>query len=165
MFEIKPTQIIQTKSADGSLNSWEINIPILSAYSVEYISVTLDTDSIVWSNQYFTSNVIKFPTDSEKSEIGNFMIVIHYHAIKEYEALFPWIIEQKLVKRVAKFYSELERCYENEAWLPALLMSGAVIEGVLYAKLGYQQYYLSELITKAERNNLISASERKYYME
>ncbi len=159
MFNIKPTQVTQSKTEDGSLNLWEINIPILSAYSVEYISANLDSLSMVWPNECFVDNVIKFPTDFDKSEIKNFVVVVNYHGIKEYEALFPWIKEEKLINRIAKFYAELEKCYENEAWLPALLMSGAVIEGLLYAKLGYQQNILNDLITIAQNRNLVSVKD------
>ncbi|QSB09304.1 hypothetical protein [Lysinibacillus fusiformis] len=160
VFKIKASQIDETRIDETTqLNLWKIHIPILSAYSIEYITEHWDPLSGVLANECVNGNIIEYQTDFQKAEVADLFMIIHYHGIKDYEALFPWIINDNLRKRIATFYEELESNFENGVWLSALLLSGAVLEGILAAKLGKMDKTLNDLITLAKERRLVNESD------
>lgn len=85
-------------------------------------------------------------------------LVIHYHGIRDYKLLFPFIVDTSLQERLGNFYREAEISFENSAWLSFMLMCGAIFEGMLFAKLGQGITFYS-LINAARQINLIDADE------
>ncbi|MEB9862126.1 DUF4145 domain-containing protein [Bacillus cereus] len=145
---------------------WHINIPILSALSVEYFSVqdrgsfslsSLDTvvagDTLIMESAY--------PLSEEHRSIS---VVVHYNGIRDYSLLFPWVSNVDLKRDLGLFYEEAEKNFEQGAWLSFALMCGAVFEGMLYAKLNYpSENGFNLMITRAsnEENNILNASQKE----
>lgn len=83
-----------------------------------------------------------------------YRLVIHYHGIKDYEALFPNVADKNLRARLGKFYEEVETNFDNATWLSYSLMCGALYEGLLYSHLGMDSKF-GELIDEALKRELI----------
>ncbi len=45
------------------------------------------------------------------------MLVIHYHGLKDYSLLFPWVNNNDLRKRLGEYYKEAELNFDSGAWL------------------------------------------------
>ncbi|WP_217581593.1 hypothetical protein [Lysinibacillus sp. GbtcB16] len=153
---------VEVKSNDNSAYNpfvWCIEIPTLSAYTVEYFSLNISPLSSFHQGDIITGNTIEFETDFVKEEINSLEVVIYYHGIKDYQALFPWITDEPVRKRLATYYEELEKTFEVKAWLPFVLMCAAVIEGMLYEKLGRPTVTLNEMIEQATENGLLNLND------
>ena len=90
---------------------------------------------------------------------------ISYSGIRNYELLFPYFNNKKLLKRIVQFYEEADIAYENKAWLSYVLMAGAVLEGLLFDIVGenlsfnklIEQAYNQKYITRKMKNIIIDA--------
>lgn len=144
--------------------TWEIKIPLLPAFSVEYLSIKVDAVSALLSGEESIDGN-KLIVDSKFelfSSIKSIPVEIHYHGIKDYSALFPNVNDSILRERLGVFYEEAEKNFEQGAWLSFTLMCGAVFEGLLHAKLnpGYTGNTFSDMISYAYRNGIINNKQR-----
>ena len=140
-----------------------IEIPMLPAYSIEYFTIqygplnsTIEDYKIVNNNQLKLHSVY---TIKELKQVSN-LITIHYHGIKDFGMLFPWINDYKLRNRLGFFYEEAEKNFEMGSWLSFSIMCGAVFEGMLYAKLNFPSKVFEELINDAFSEGIISEDEK-----
>ena len=138
-------------------------IPTLRAYAIEYSEFKfrggfndhkelvegkgydLVEDGLIWHG-FFE------PTFSE----DYYRLVIHYHGIKDYEALFPNVADKNLRTRLGQFYQEVETNFDNAGWLSYALMCGALYEGLLYSHLG-KNLEFEKLIGRALTRELIDS--------
>ncbi|OAH58325.1 hypothetical protein AWH48_18285 [Domibacillus aminovorans] len=116
---------------------WEINIPILPAFSLGYFSVQTGALSNVSNDEgRMEGNKIIIAAEYQlMRHVDSLLIALHYHGIKDYSLLFPWVKNNSLRKRLGNFYEEAEKNFEQGAWLSFALLCGAVFEGMLHAKL------------------------------
>ncbi|MFP7414352.1 DUF4145 domain-containing protein [Priestia filamentosa] len=147
---------------------WSMNIPILPAFSVEYFSVqvggsigvsgaedTIKGDNLIVASMYDLEAVLEY----------DISVILHFHGIRDYSLLFPWIDNTELRNRVGKFYEEAEKNFEQGAWLSFALMCGAVFEGMLYAKLNMpQNNTFFDMITEAYKKSRIINLQQKEIM-
>lgn len=115
-------------------------IPILPAFSVEYFSVEVRGDTLLFTNEKLTSeDTLTIETIESRilEHLDSVSVVVHYYGIRDYSKLFPWIEQGGLRHDLGLFYEEAEKNFENGAWLSFALMCGAVFEGMLYDKLDY----------------------------
>lgn len=144
---------IENKISDNEYQ-YEFTIPILPAYAVEYFVIQIGALS------YFQSKDERIQNDKliVKSEYSfkdfNITVAIHYHGIRDYSLLFPWVGNNDLRKRLGEYYREAELNFDSGAWLSFALMSGAVFEGILHAKLNRNDKF-QDLITGAYNSGLI----------
>ncbi len=156
----------------------KITIPNLDAYAVEYFTVQIN--GLAVNDDYLlpqTSKCIEF-TSKNSLLSHDVKLIIHYHGIRNYANLFPWINDEELKERIGHYYRELELSFSNHSWLTFSLMSGALFEGLLYAKLNKPKKQVkrkgkyidtdktfNELIIQAGIQNLISNEMRKIMNE
>jgi hypothetical protein len=142
---------------------WHLEIPILSAFSIEYFSIqdgSVHTFSTK-NDQILGNELIVESEYPLTDDIEGVTVVVHYHGVRDYSLLFPWVHLQKLRERLGNFYEEGEKNFEQGAWLSFALMCGAVFEGMLYAKLnpsGSKHGY-KDMLESALENNLIDAEQ------
>jgi hypothetical protein len=143
-------------------------VPTLSAYAVEYAEFTppahLDAGYVqLHSGAHFeiVGDRIQFRYGFSDS-LGSFessRLVIHYHGIRDFEALFPQITDDSLRRRLGQFYQEAEATFDSNSWLAFVLMSVAIYEGLLAFRLGVADGKLARLIDNALDQKLISVNE------
>lgn len=150
----------------------EIPVPTLSAYAIEYVEFLaghspdmgyrpllegqdfkLNDNSLVWHG-----------FDEGFLSTNSLRLVIHYHGIRDYEALFPFVEEETYRKRLGKYYEEAEQVFETGAWLSYALMCGALYEGVLGCVLKNFDDVFQVLIQQAKENEIITEDQR-YVMD
>ncbi len=61
-------------------------------------------------------------------------LCIDYHGIRDYKLLFPDVKDNNLKDKLALYYEEAEKTFENNCWLSYTLMCGAIFEGLLRNK-------------------------------
>ena len=86
-------------------------------------------------------------------------LVIHYHGVRDYESLFPFVANDQLKLRMAQFYEDAEKCFESSAWLPFLLMCGGIFEGILISQ-NITKSNFSQQINTAKERGVISDREK-----
>ena len=79
-------------------------------------------------------NIVITATEYDLDVDDHLELLIHYHGIRDYEALFSFVADTSLRKRIAEFYHDSEKCFENGAWLPFSLMCGGIFEGILISQ-------------------------------
>lgn len=150
---------------------WHIHVPVLEALSVEYFvaqygpltSLFDDTDYYIKGN-----NIVVYSQYSSLDSFGpsGMLITLHYHGIRDYGLLFPWVANIKLRNRIGGFYEEAERNFEQGAWLSFALMCGAVFEGMLYAKLNMpSSNRFKDMTIEAYENKKIIDLKQKQIMD
>ncbi|WRU97425.1 DUF4145 domain-containing protein [Priestia filamentosa] len=148
---------------------WNIHIPTLPAFSVEYFEIQYgplgdlsdDIDSEIKGDNIVISS--EYGSIETFADSGVF-IKLHYHGIRDYALLFPWIEDTELRTRIGKFYEEAERSFNQGAWLSFALMCGGVFEGMLYAKLGMPNLTFSNMIHDAHVKKKIVSVKQKDIM-
>lgn len=137
-------------------HSYELTISILPAFAIEYFTFQFGVlSSFPDVNDSLDNDKLTIYTESELTGLDS-KLVIHYHGIRDYKLLFPFIADPSLQERLGNFYREAETSFDNAAWLSFMLMCGAIFEGMLFAKLGQTNgstFY--QLITTAKHNNII----------
>ncbi len=144
---------MENKIADNKY-VYEVTIPILPAYAVEYFVVQIgalscfqEKDEVIQKDKLILMSEYSFKDSCIK-------VVIYYHGIRDYSLLFPWVSNDDLKKRLGEFYREAELNFDIGAWLSFALMSGAIFEGILYAKLNSNDRF-EKLIKDAASSGLI----------
>jgi len=136
-----------------------INIPKLEAYSIEYYDFIINGlsgyDSCV---EISNCDVIVTAKDHILYEDDRYELIIYHHGIRDYEALFPYVTNKELKKRLADFYMDTEKCFESGAWLPFSLMCGGIFEGILISQ-GVLDNEFCNQIQVAESRGIISSEE------
>lgn len=144
--------------------------PTLPAYAIEYaeliVSSDLDgrSDTRVFIDQGFEINGDEVLWHSYRRALFGMhepVLIVHYHGIRDYQLLFPSISTDERIQRLANYYEEADKCFEEGAWLSFMLMCGAVFEGLLFDRLGSSDLNnFKALIIKAAEDNHITEVER-----
>lgn len=148
----------------------KLHVPTLSAYGIEFAELfppmnldlgfepavqgtdfNIKGEYIIWKGRALQS--ISSLTG------GLFRLLIHYHGIRDYEALFPFIESETLRLRLSEFYEEAEKVFESGAWLSYAIMCGAVYEGMLVANKEVKGARFADLISNASAKGLLSELE------
>ncbi|MED4532333.1 DUF4145 domain-containing protein [Metabacillus fastidiosus] len=149
----------------------KIHIPILPAFSVEYFSLNLGgTTGMASGNDTIDGTTLIMESEAKLTEdmiAKGAVVTIHYHGIRDYSLLFPWIEKIELRERLGAFYEESEKILQQGAWLSFSLMCGAIFEGMLYAKLDYPTYRNTfyDMISDAFEQNIIDERQRNIIHE
>lgn len=144
-----------------------IRVPTLPAYAIEFadlipptnletgyeppiegIDFTIDGDEVIWRGHRLLGIL--------NSAHGIFRLIVHYHGIRDYKALFPFVSDEALRTRLGEFYEEAETVFENGAWLSFSLMCGAIYEGLLTAHPNVAGDSFAEMIRNAEENETLT---------
>ncbi|PZO37291.1 MAG: DUF4145 domain-containing protein [Pseudanabaena frigida] len=149
-----PTCIHQDLPNDR--HRYELTISTLPAFAIEYFTFQFGVlSSFPDGNDSIYNDKLTIHTESELTGLDS-KLVIHYHGIRDYKLLFPFIVDASLQERLGNFYREAETSFENSAWLSFMLMCGAIFEGMLFAKLGQPNgSKFHQLITNARQSSLI----------
>ncbi len=144
------------KSPSDDVHVYEFTIPILPAFAIEYFTLQFGAMSCFPDKQDSIQNdrLTVFPGYSLDKFDGK--LVVHYHGIRDYTLLFPFVTNISLQERLGNFYREAEITFENASWLSFMLMCGAIFEGILFAKLGQNKSF-NDLISDASYEGLIDA--------
>jgi hypothetical protein len=160
----RPTRIPNQSEAPEA----EYRLPVLPAYAIEYaeLRVTsswdglgqtvllegrglkMDGDKIIWTS--YKPGIFGEPAP--------ITLIVNYHGIRSYELLFPTVRSSERLDRLAKFYEEADKTFEEGAWLSFLTMCGAVFEGLLFDRLN-QDFTYDELAKEALTQKVINYSE------
>lgn len=170
---IQTTAINQDPDSAFILN---IEIPLLPAYSIEYLSIQLGpltyTSSLTGNAADTVINGNKIITESDYSasvinhSYKGLGVIIYYQGIRDYSLLFPWVSPVKLRERLGMFYEEAEKCFSQGSWLSFSLMCGALFEGMLYSKLNRPttNNNFFDLINQGKNTNLLN-NDQAHIME
>ncbi len=159
-------ELTYPKNVPDQANETDVkfHIPILKAYAIEYSEFSfrggfndhkesiegkgyeLVEDGLIWRDSFYPS----FPG------MDYYRLIIHYHGIRDYEALFPNVKNNSLRTRLSKFYEEAESNFDNAAWLSYALMCGALYEGLLFSHLDADLKFKS-LIEEAHKQKMIDS--------
>jgi len=133
---------------------YEFTIPTLPAFAIEYFTLQFGDLSCFPSKEESIQN--DKLTVCPEYNLDNFdsKLVIHYHGIRDYKLLFPFVDNTSLQERLGNFYREAEITFENASWLSFILLCGAIFEGILFSKLGQNKSF-NELISTASQQDLI----------
>jgi len=141
---------------------WHVTIPILPAFSVEYFTIHEEgVTNISTPHDDISGDKLIIAADYVPSTSSIF-IILHYHGIRDYSLLFPWVSNPDLKTRLGQFYQEAEKNFESGAWLSFALMCAAVFEGMLFAKLtpNSTRNTFNFMIQDAFQQNLLNAEQR-----
>lgn len=138
-------------------------IPTLPAYALIDSHLTLDSNPHV---DFGYSSII-YTLDNDVIEVPNKhwnifgppsgLLTIYHNGIKDFELLFPHIMDNSLRARIGKFAEEANNCFESKSWVSYCLMVGGVLEGLLYDKFG--NFNFSKLIEMARESQIILEEE------
>src|SRR5690606_10673131 len=120
LFEVNVAQVTCKENVAGPFPFiWEVNVPLLPAYSVEYYSIKVDdvSDISPGDEDIVGDNIIVYSEFKLYEELKSVLIELHYHGIKDYSALFPKVYDPKLRDRLGQFYEEAEKNFEQGSWL------------------------------------------------
>lgn len=144
------------ENPSNSIHIYEFTIPILPAFAVEYFTLQFGSLSCFPDKQdSIQKDKLTVFTGYSLDELDS-KLVIHYHGIRDYNLLFPFVANSSLKERLGNFYREAEITFENASWLSFMLMCGAIFEGILFAKLGQDKSF-NNLIRAASHKGLIDA--------
>ena len=145
--------------------------PTLPAYAIEYaeLIVAPDLDGAQQTRLFIDrgfeiDNDIVLWHSYRQSIFGKQepILIIHYHGIRDYQLLFPSISTAERIQRLANYYEEADKCFEEGAWLSFMLMCGAVFEGLLFDRLGNSDLNIFKaLINKAAEDKHITEAEKR----
>ncbi|MEH7214772.1 DUF4145 domain-containing protein [Priestia megaterium] len=163
------SQNIRTEQEGDDIHlwTWYIPIPILPAFSVEYFTIQAGGVNAITVGEIKGDKVILPKMHLLYHDWESIHVVLHYHGIRDYSLLFPWIGNQRLRKRIGEFYEEADKNFEQGAWLSFALMCGAVFEGMLHARLDPNSTYsqFNNLINTAFSSRLIDEREKTIMQE
>jgi hypothetical protein len=133
-------------------------VPTLPAYAIEHsdflfngLGSNKEGDAyVITGNEVFCEE-----NDVEADDV--LRLIIYYHGIRDYRLLFPSIANAALVERLASFYEEAEKNFNNATWLSYALMCGAIYEGLLFDKLAVNKSF-ANLINSASTTGLIDTA-------
>jgi hypothetical protein len=138
-------------------------IPTLPAYALIDSHLTLDGDPHIEVG----SKPVIYTLHEDTIEVPNRhwnifgpptgLLTIYHNGIKDFELLFPHIIDLSLRARIGNFAEEANNCFQNKSWISYCLMVGGVIEGLLYDRFG--NFNFGKLIEKASTFKMISEHE------
>ena len=136
-----------------------ISLPIINAYAIDYYDFRFNGLAGYSSWVEIKDGGIDITTEEfDIDPDERFELLIYYHGIRDYEALFPFVTDSKLRKRMADFYEDAEKCFESSAWLPFLLMCGGLFEGMLRSQ-SVTDFSFAAQISKAAEENIITTEE------
>ncbi|PHR90776.1 MAG: hypothetical protein COA78_34495 [Blastopirellula sp.] len=146
----------------------EILVPTLSAYAIEYVeflaghSPDMGYRPLVEGQDFELNNnsLIWHGFDEGFLSTNSLRLVIHHHGIRDYEALFPFVEDERYRKRLGQYYEEAEQVFETGAWLSYTLMCGALYEGVLGCVLENYDDVFHVLIQQAAEKGIITEEQR-----
>ena len=142
------------KNPSDNVHIYEFTIPILPAFAVEYFTLQFGAISCFPDEQDSIQNDKLTVVPGYSLDELDSKLVIHYHGIRDYTLLFPFVTNNSLQERLGNFYREAEITFENASWLSFMLMCGAIFEGILFAKLGQNKSF-NDLIRDASHQGLI----------
>lgn len=156
VFDLNFTQPNCHQNLPDGRHRYDLTIPTLPAFAIEYFTFQFEAlSSFPDADDSISNDKLTIYTESELTGLDS-KLVIHYHGIRDYKLLFPFIVNPSLQERLGNFYREAETSFENSAWLSFMLMCGAIFEGMLFAKLGQpNNSTFHQLIISARQNNLI----------
>lgn len=134
-------------------------LPIINAYAIDYYDFRLNgvagySSWVDIKDGCIDVTAVEFTI----APYENYELLIYYHGIRDYEALFPFVTDSKLRERMADFYEDAEKCFESSAWLPFLLMCGGLFEGMLRSQ-SVTDFSFAAQISKAAEENIITTEE------
>lgn len=136
-----------------------ITIPLLSAFSIEYVDIKINGVSFEGTATIKTEeNKIEFQSDYKISTEFRTSIILYYHGIRDYELLFPWVESTALRKRIGYFHEEADKNFDSAAWFSFSIMCGAIFEGLLTAK-GVNGDF-NKKIDKAHEDGLLNENQK-----
>ncbi|MHB1140799.1 MAG: hypothetical protein ACYC1T_03430 [Sulfuricaulis sp.] len=146
----------------------EYRLPVLPAYAIEFaeLRVYRDIDGV---NQTVLQEGQGFDIDGDKVIWHAYhptlfgmpqpiILIISYHGIRSYQMLFPAVRTPERADRLAKFYEELDKTFDQGAWLSFIVMCGAVFEGLLLDRFEVEMKF-EKLVEKAYEKNVITDTE------
>ncbi len=162
-FELDTNQI--TTNITNQEQIFKINV--LPAYAIDYAilylngqgnpidntSIIITNDKIVWKIDPAIGNTI--------DHSDTCWLEIRYYGIREYNLLFPKILvsEPDRAHRLGLYYEEMEKCFDDGAWLSFMLMAGAIFEHLLYFTTQMSKNALYDLSIEAKSRSIITNSE------
>lgn len=172
-FKVNHPYIQTTENSPNDVHDFTLNIeiPILPAFSIEYLSIQLGALSYTYllsddpEGAQVSGNKIITQSDYNASTIEHSYdglgIILHYQGIRDYSLLFPWIANKDLRERLGMFYEEAEKCFNQGSWLSFSLMCGALFEGMLYAKLNRPttNNNFFDMINQCQNTNLLTSNQ------
>ncbi len=130
-------------------------VPTLPAYAIEHSDFSINgLGSNKEGDEYVITGDEVLREAADVAATDSLRLLIYYHGIRDYRLLFPSIADLALVERLAKFYEEAEKNFDNGSWLSYVLMCGAIYEGLLFAKLNVNKNFAA-LISDAQASDLI----------
>ncbi|MBW4443943.1 MAG: hypothetical protein KME10_22495 [Plectolyngbya sp. WJT66-NPBG17] len=155
IFELDTTaSTCNYKKSSHDVHIYEFTIPTLSAFAIEYFTLQFGALSCFPDKEDLIQNDKLTVQPGYSLDGMDCKLVIHYHGIRDYKLLFPFVTNSSLQERLGDFYREAEIAFENASWLSFMLMCGAVFEGILFAKLGQNKSF-KDLITAAKQQGVI----------
>lgn len=85
------------------------------------------------------------------------LLTIYHNGIKDFELLFPHVVDDSLRARIGEFAEEANNCFQSKSWVSYCLMVGGVLEGLLYDRFGDLTF--NKLIEKARKSKILSQDE------
>jgi len=132
-------------------------VPTLPAYAIEHSDFSINgLGSNKEGDEYVITGDEVLREEIDIAATDSLRLLIYHHGIRDYRLLFPSIADLALVERLANFYNEAEKNFDNGSWLSYALMCGAIYEGLLFAKLGVNKNF-APLIGDALTAGLIDA--------
>lgn len=145
-------------ATSGNMFSTSFRVPTLDAYAISSVVVHLGALSVPAPLDWISGDTVTVTTEYDLHNI-ECHLTISYIGIRDYALLFPAVVSSTLKTRLGEFYSEMEVAFENSAWLSFILMTSAVIEGILFSKIGQDDTF-EVLINKAHKKLLVSDSDK-----
>ncbi len=156
VFELdKPEAVL---AEDVLYATYQYKIPILPAYAIEFAELHMSNNwenkqHLLESGTHINGCTVSLHADNRYYSESS--LIIHYHGIRDYSLLFPFVHDQTMRIRLGNFYEEAEKNFDNGAWLSFCLMCGAVFEGMLYSQLTVNKSF-NDLITLGVEKEIIN---------
>ncbi|GGI81602.1 hypothetical protein GCM10007978_19310 [Shewanella hanedai] len=138
-----------------------VSMPQIDAYAVEYIDMFYN--GVGGHHHWIDIKSAGIEVTSSEYNLctnDSYELIIHYHGIRDYEALFHFVTNASLKTRMAEFYQDAEQAFDNALWLPFSLMCGGIFEGLLLAK-GVSNATFANMITTARSSGDITTDEER----
>lgn len=142
----------------GSEYTTKFRVPTLDAYAVSSVVVHLGALAAPWDVDCICEDVVSIQTPYKLDDL-ECNLTVNYIGFRDYALLFPSVSDASLKARLGQFYSELELSFDAGAWLTFMLMTGAVVEGILYSRIGRDATF-ELLIDEAHQTGLLSIADK-----